>query len=90
VLALAAVVPEPCVRLFELVRLERHDEARALQQALVPLGRLLGSSGPAGLKAAVRLVGIDAGVARPPLAPVSDGTLAALKDAIAKFQEVTA
>jgi 4-hydroxy-2-oxoglutarate aldolase len=90
ILALAAVVPEPCVRLFGLTMQGRHEEARVLQQALVPLGRLLSSAGVAGLKAALKLVGIDAGVPRPPLADVSPATVAALRDALAKFQEVTA
>lgn len=91
ILALSALVPEPCARLFELARAGRHEEARALQQQLVPLGRLLsGPYGVAGLKAALKLVGIDVGFPRPPLVPVSERGVAALKDALAKFQEVAA
>lgn len=91
ILALAAVVPEPCLRLFDLTRQGRHDEARALQQQLVPLGRLLsGAYGVAGLKAALKLVGIDVGLPRPPLVPVPESGVAALKDALARFQEVAA
>ena len=33
ILALACVLPDACVRLFELARAGRHDEARALQRA---------------------------------------------------------
>jgi 4-hydroxy-2-oxoglutarate aldolase len=91
ILALAAVVPDPCVRLFTLTRQSRHDEARALQRDLVPLGRLLsGAYGVAGLKAALRLVGVDVGQPRLPLTPVPPDGIAALKQAIARFQEVTA
>ena len=91
ILALAAVLPEPCVRLFDLTKQGRHDEARALQQALVPMGRLLsGAYGVSGLKAALRLVGIDAGIPRPPLVDVPDAGLTALREALARFQHVTA
>jgi 4-hydroxy-2-oxoglutarate aldolase len=91
ILALAAVLPEPCVRLFDLTKQGSHEEARALQQALVPMGRLLsGAYGVGGLKAALKLVGIDAGVPRPPLADVPVAGITALREALARFQEVTA
>jgi 4-hydroxy-2-oxoglutarate aldolase len=85
ILALAAVVPETCVRLYSLTREGRHAEARALQQQLVPLSRLLSGHGVAGLKAALPFVGIDAGVPRRPLAPVSDDVLGQLKQAVGYF-----
>ena len=85
ILALAAVVPHACVRLYSLTRDGRHAEARALQQQLVPLSRLLSGHGVAGLKAALRFVGIDAGVPRRPLAPVSEEVLAQLKQAVGYF-----
>jgi len=88
ILALAAVLPEPCVRLFDLATQGRHEDARALQQALVPMGRLLsGAYGVGGLKAALRLVGIDAGVPRPPLADVPDAGITALREALALLGE---
>lgn len=91
ILALAALVPEPCVRLFDLTRAGRHDAARALQQQLVPLGRLLsGAYGVAGLKAGLKLVGIDVGFPRPPLVPVPENGIEAIREALAKFQEVAA
>jgi 4-hydroxy-2-oxoglutarate aldolase len=37
ILALACILPDACARLFELTRSGRHEEARGLQQALVPL-----------------------------------------------------
>lgn len=91
ILALAGVVPHPCVRLFELTREGCHEEARALQRQLVPLGRLLSQAfGVAGLKAAMKITGCDVGPPRPPLAPVPDAGLALLREALAEFQEVPA
>jgi 4-hydroxy-2-oxoglutarate aldolase len=90
ILALAAVVPNACVRLHALTRQGRHAEARALQQQLVPLARLLSGHGVAGLKAALSVVGIDAGLPRRPLAPASEEVVAQLRQAVGRLQEVTA
>ena len=89
ILALGCVVPEACARLYQLTNDGRHDQARALQQQLVPLAKLLGSAyGVPGLKAALNLVGCDVGVPRPPLAPVTDAALMALREALRAFEEV--
>ena len=89
ILALANIVPDACVRLLDLFRRGRHDEARDLQRQIVPLSKLLGQAyGIAGLKAALKLIGCDVGVPRPPLVPLPDEGVAALKDAIEAFQEV--
>jgi 4-hydroxy-2-oxoglutarate aldolase len=90
ILALAAVVPDACVRLYSLTRDGRHAEARALQQQLVPLSRLLSGHGVAGLKTALRIIGIDAGVPRRPLAPASEDVVLQLKQAVGRLQEVSA
>ncbi|HEX3704671.1 MAG TPA: dihydrodipicolinate synthase family protein [Vicinamibacterales bacterium] len=91
ILALACVVPETCQRLFELVAAGRHSEARAVQQRLVPLARLLGPTyGVPGLKAALQIVGYDVGLPRPPLLPVADAGVAALRDVLAQFEEIPA
>ena len=88
ILALGAVLPDACVRLFDLMMQKRHDEARALQRQLAPIARLLGAVyGVAGLKAALPLIGIDVGLPRPPLVPVPDAGLDALKQALSAFQE---
>jgi 4-hydroxy-2-oxoglutarate aldolase len=51
VLALSAVVPDLCVQLYEWVQQRRYDDARALQQRLTPLARLLGAAhGVSGVK----------------------------------------
>jgi 4-hydroxy-2-oxoglutarate aldolase len=89
ILALANVIPDACVKLFNVFRQGRHEEARALQQQIVPLARLLGPVyGVAGLKAALKLTGCDVGVPRPPLVPLSDEGIAALRSALQQFEKV--
>jgi len=91
ILALGCVVPDACVRLFDLARTGRHAEAVVLQRQLMPLTRLLGPTyGVPGLKAALLLLGIDVGVPRAPLSPVPDSALPALRDALAQFEEMPA
>jgi 4-hydroxy-2-oxoglutarate aldolase len=88
ILALASVLPEACTALFELARSGRHDEAKALQQRLMPLAKLLGSThGVAGLKAALTLIGYDVGNPRPPLVPLDPAIIPGLSDALALFEE---
>jgi len=91
ILAPACVVADACVRLFDLARAGRHDEAVALQRELVPLSRLLGPTyGVPGLKAALNLLGYDVGVPRPPLVPAPDAAVAVLREALARFEEIPA
>jgi 4-hydroxy-2-oxoglutarate aldolase len=91
VLALGCVVPLACVRLYELAKSGRHDEARTLQQRLMPLARLLGRvHGVPGLKAALNLAGWDVGIPRRPLIPLPDLAVAGLRQALARFDEVAA
>jgi len=83
ILALSCVLPDACVALFDLVQRGAHDEARALQRRLVPLSRLLGNRyGVPGLKAALQLIGHDAGAPRPPLRPLDADGRAALAAAL--------
>ncbi|HKT78936.1 MAG TPA: dihydrodipicolinate synthase family protein [Vicinamibacterales bacterium] len=89
ILALAGVLPDACVRLFDLARSGESGAALALQQQLIPVSRLLGSlHGVAGLKAAMQIVGCDLGPPRPPLRPLSDQGVAAIHTALAAFTEV--
>ena len=72
VLALAALLPDECARMWALVRKNHLDEARALQRRLAPLARSVGATyGVAGLKAALDLIGYRGGMPRPPLQPMS-------------------
>ena len=71
VLAIAGVIPDVCVDMFEHVRKGRHAEALALQRRITPLGRLLGAMhGVAGLKYALDQMGFAGGPTRPPLGTV--------------------
>jgi 4-hydroxy-2-oxoglutarate aldolase len=72
VVAIANVVPDVCLRLYELARAGRTDEAFALQRRLTPLARAVTSGyGVPGLKAAMSLAGYRGGFPRAPL-PVAD------------------
>ena len=74
---------------FNLTHAGKHNEAAALQQRLVGIAKLVGSMhGIAGLKAALKLAGCDVGGPRSPLAPVSDATVAVLREALVSFEEV--
>jgi 4-hydroxy-2-oxoglutarate aldolase len=91
ILAPACVIPDACIRLFELARAGRHAEAVQLQRELMPLARLLGQAfGVPGLKAALNLIGYDVGVPRPPLQPAPGAASDALREAIAHFEEIPA
>jgi len=90
ILALGSVLPDQCVRLFELTTGGRFDDARALQQQLLPIAKLLGSAyGVPGLKAALKLIGCDVGWPRPPLVPPGDAAVSELAEALAPFTAVT-
>ena len=83
ILALGLVAPEACVRLYDLTRAGRRDEAGALQEQLLPLAKLLGSTyGVPGLKAALKLVGCDTGWPRPPLRPLDAAAVTQVADAL--------
>jgi len=90
ILALAGVMPSACVHLYDLVRQQEHDKARALQRRLLPLGKLLGNGGVAALKAALALQGYQVGVPRAPLSVMNQSGIDALQTALAQLEEVTA
>lgn len=86
ILALAALAPEACVSMRDLVREGRIDDARELQQRLVPLARAIGGvHGVPGLKAALDLLGYAGGPPRPPLRPVSQTTIDMLRAQLASL-----
>lgn len=70
IMAVANVAPEICVKLYDLVRAGRHDEARDLQRRLTPLANAVtGGYGIAGLKVAMEIAGYAGGEVRQPLRP---------------------
>jgi len=90
ILALSCVLPDACCRLYRLTREGREAEALKLQQQLMPIARLLGSTyGVAGLKAAMRMAGADAGLPRTPLLPLAEPGIGAIRDALAALEEAS-
>lgn len=80
VLALAGLVPQKCAELRALVDAGRLAEARALQQALLPLAGSIGAEhGVPALKAAFNLLDFKAGDPRPPLRPAPSAVVTRLR-----------
>jgi 4-hydroxy-2-oxoglutarate aldolase len=91
ILVLSAILPGACVRLFDLARAGRMDEAKALQDRLTPISQLVGAKyGVAGVKAALNAAGYDIGDPRAPLAPVSAAVHETIHKTLAAFEEVAA
>jgi 4-hydroxy-2-oxoglutarate aldolase len=94
ILALAALLPDTCVRMQALVRDDRLAEARALQHWIMPLARSVGGTyGVAGLKAALDLTGYNGGLPRPPLRPAPKqvvDTISGQLGELGAFKEMTA
>jgi 4-hydroxy-2-oxoglutarate aldolase len=91
ILAVSGLLPAACVRIFELARDRRYEEATEWQRRLLPLARLVTTGfGVPGLKAALALTGVDVGLPRQPLLPAPDAAIIALRAALATFEEVAA
>lgn len=91
ILALSLVVPDACVRLFELYRAGQIDEARALQVRMLPIAQLIGTKhGVPGLKAALNILGLDVGRPRLPLVPAPDEAVSAIRQALNTFEAYAA
>jgi 4-hydroxy-2-oxoglutarate aldolase len=72
IVAVACIVPDLVVQLYDLARAGRHAEAVALQRRITPLAKSVTTSfGVAGLKAAMDLAGYVGGVPRCPLPPAT-------------------
>lgn len=88
ILAIAGVLPEPCVALFREHKAGRPAAALALQRRLLPAIRLIaGRLGVAGVKAAMDERGLAGGAPRPPLLPVSESDRAAVRACLAALVE---
>jgi 4-hydroxy-2-oxoglutarate aldolase len=83
ILAVANVLPDETVTLFQHVTAGRHAEALALQRRLTPIAQMVSTTyGVAGLKAALDLVGYRGGPVRAPLLPVPERIRAEIAQAI--------
>jgi 4-hydroxy-2-oxoglutarate aldolase len=89
VLALAAVLPDLCVDLYDLVQQQRHSEALALQRRITPFAKLMPAvHGVAGLKYALDQLGFAGGPTRPPLGKVSAEAQQQIQEHLAKLAQV--
>jgi 4-hydroxy-2-oxoglutarate aldolase len=70
ILGVANIVPDVCVKLYDLVRAGKHDEARLLQRRLTPLAQAVaGGYSIPGLKVVMEIAGYVGGDVRRPLRP---------------------
>lgn len=84
VLATACFAAGLCVRLFTAFVTGDRGTAGAIQERLTPLAReIVGRLGPAGVKAAMELVGLPGGPVRPPLVALDARTRARVAERLA-------
>jgi 4-hydroxy-2-oxoglutarate aldolase len=70
ILALANIVPEKCVEIYQLVQDGKTNEARELQLRMIPVNHAITARyGISGLKYAMNLLGYKGGEVRSPLLP---------------------
>ncbi len=85
VCALANVVPEACVRIFDLVKADDLDAARELQLKMIPVNQAVTAIyGVPGLKAAMDMLGYFGGDPRLPLLPSSEQERSEIKNILQK------
>lgn len=90
IVAVANVVPNIAVQLYEFVVTGQLHHALALQRALAPLARAVTlQHGVAGLKAAMALTGFPASTPRRPLLPASDAVGDELRGLIRHLEAFT-
>lgn len=86
VVAGANVIPDLCVRLYDLVQQGRHAEALALQRRITPLARSVTTVfGPGGLKAAMDLAGYVGGKPRSPLPAATPQAIEIIRKQLAEL-----
>jgi 4-hydroxy-2-oxoglutarate aldolase len=87
IVAVACVIPGPCVQLFEHVRAGRHADARALQARITPLARLVTTVyGVPGLKAAMDLAGFTGRAPRMPLGALPPDAVEKIRCELGRLQ----
>lgn len=85
-LATANVVPDLCVRIFDLANEGKIAEAREIQKGILGLNALVTSRyGVAGLKAALDMIGYFGGLPRRPMLPATESEKAEVRKALEKL-----
>ena len=83
ILAIACFAAEQCNALYHAFKSEDRVIAGALQERLTPLARdIVGAFGPAGIKAAMEVVGLGCGPVRPPLVDLDARQRARVADSL--------
>ena len=91
ILALACVLPEMCLELYDAHRQGDAARAKALQEVIAPLARTIVSKhGPAGVKYAMDRRGYYGGRARLPLLPLTEEAVTEVDAVLAKAGPVPA
>jgi 4-hydroxy-2-oxoglutarate aldolase len=73
ILGLANIVPNECVKVFQLFKANEHQKAQNLHKKLIPLAKTVGSKyGVPGLKYAMDKLGYFGGEPRKPLLPIDE------------------
>jgi 4-hydroxy-2-oxoglutarate aldolase len=87
ILAIADVLPELCVELYEAARAGNHERARGAQFALVePTAVIVGKYGPPGVKYAMDCLGFFGGNSRRPFLPLTEPQKQEVHGALGKAQ----
>ena len=90
ILAMANLLPDVLVRLYDAVRLGNYERARSLQLSIIPLIKdvlVYGETWPSGLKEAMNMSGLDVGTVRSPLLPVKEENKAKIKQALDEYSK---
>jgi 4-hydroxy-tetrahydrodipicolinate synthase len=83
--AILSLFPRRCVRMWDLVKAGKHDEAMRIQDEIHPLWRAVrGPQFPARMKAALRIMGRDCGHSRSPMSGVSEAQIDIMKALLAQ------
>jgi 4-hydroxy-2-oxoglutarate aldolase len=91
ILALADLLPEKCVELYQLFQDGRHEQAKQLQLQLVRASKsIVSDHGIAGLKYAMELRGFTGGFPRLPILPVKEEKKSAIAALVAEFHPAAA
>ncbi len=86
ILAVAAAVPELCVKLYSLFVEGKIEEAKKLQLDLVPLNKMLTQTlGIPAIKHALDLLGFYGGPPRPPLLPLGEKEKRVIRDELERL-----
>lgn len=78
--AILSLFPRLCVKMWDLVKAGQHEEARAIQDSIYPVWKVVrGPQFPARMKAALRILGRECGLSRSPMSEVGEAQIENMK-----------